>query len=148
LQANEYIFTVILSLVEIRKERQELHQRLVVLDQMEQELLTMKERTVKPDFSVFTGTTKLLLDAFWKASKNILCPDDIWQDVMFRGADEPDKHGGVRTTVKRARKEMRALCDFHFEIKNIRGQGYQFVEVEVGQRVSTPQKTQRKQRKS
>ena len=132
-------------LLEIERESRELSARLEEIAS-ERESILMKavrteyEESEVPDFSMFGGTTSLLLTKFYQAENKMLFPDDIWQDVMFRSPDEEDENGGVRVTVRRARRELEA-SDCGYEIKNIRGQGYQLVRKEMGQRGATCKKT-------
>jgi hypothetical protein len=142
-------------LLEIQKEEQEQHlvieqaiARLRALSSEEEEILMGAVRIESPNISMFRGTTRSLLEEFLRAKQMKLSKDDIWEDVMFRDANEEvDKCGAIRSVVSRARNEMKARPDFHYEIENIRDQGYRLVGKEVCQSVSKTSKTLKKAKK-
>jgi DNA-binding response OmpR family regulator len=132
----------IARLLAIIAERHELRARLDALDQEENDILMGTGHAQQIDFSMFKDETSRLLMEFWKAQNRMLSQEDIWQDVMFLNPDDEINNGAIRQVIDRARKAIETCPDFRYEIKNIRGKGYQLVNREVLQRVTnTPKNT-------
>jgi len=106
--------------------------RLADLEQQNMIILTKAESTEHVDASMFSGETYRLLMEFLKAPKHILSHEDIRQDVMLLLPDEEGGDGSaLRQVINRARKKLKDHPNFHYEIKNIRGKGYQLVRKQV-----------------
>jgi len=111
-------------------ERQWILTRLTTIDQQDREILTRAESTEHVDVSMFPSETRRLLTEFLKSPKRILSHEEIRQDVMLLSPEEGDTdiNGcALRQVIDRARKNMKDHPNFHYEIKNIRGKGYQLV---------------------
>ena len=85
------------------------------------------------DLSAFKDTTRRLLTEFLNAPNHILSHEDIRQDVIF---DEWASDSAVRSVIKRARKEIKACRDCHYEIKPISKKGYKLERLDACQIVS------------
>jgi len=113
-------------------ERQLLLTRLAILEQQDTTILTKAENMEHIDASVFPCETYRLLTEFLRAPKHILSHEDIRQDVMLL---QPDEEGGdgsaLRQVIDRARKKLKDHPHLRYEIKNIRGKGYQLVRKKV-----------------
>jgi len=79
----------------------------------------------QPDFSVFRDETERLLLAFWNAPDNILFKDDIRRNVIL---DKEASDGAIRHVINRARKALKDT-NFPYNIRNIVGKGYRFVDI-------------------
>ena len=126
-------------LIEIQQERQglllqqsKITERLFALDQKEHEILMGKVPTDEQivDFSMFSDSTKRLMDEFWVAPGKMLSHQDIREDVIF---DEDAKESAIHDVIKAARKELKTCCNCHYAIENIRGKGYRLVTKQVGE---------------
>jgi len=96
------------------------------------------------DVSQFKDTTNRLLTEFLNAPDKILSKEDIRQDVIL---DEYASENAVMSAVKRARKEMQACRDCHYEIRNMKRRGYKLVRKETCHNLSRTPKTPRNKRK-
>ena len=124
-------------------ERQWVLTRLAALDQQDKEILTKAERTEHVDVSMFPDETRRLLTEFLKAPKRMLSHEDIRQDVMLLLPEEDfdDANGSaLRQVIDRARKKLKAQPNFHYEITNIRGKGYQLISKKEIIMTSDPKK--------
>jgi DNA-binding response OmpR family regulator len=130
-----------LRLLKISKERQDLYARLAALEKEEYEILTGTERSEQIDYSLFKDTTGRLLTEFMNAKNNMLSHEDIRQDVMF---DDEASDRAVRQVIVRARREIKACDDFHYEIKNIKEKGYKLIETANATNAPCPPKKSRK----
>jgi DNA-binding response OmpR family regulator len=120
-------------------ERQWILARFADLDQQDKEILTRAEGSGYVDVSMFPDETRRLLTEFLRAPKYMLSHEDIRTNVMLlRFAENPDANGSaahgstangnaLRQVIERARKNIKDQPDFHYEIRNIRGKGYQLV---------------------
>jgi len=119
------------ELLEIQAERRR-------LDEREMEIWSRyQEDEGQIDFSMFKDTTRRLLVELWDAPGKMLSQEHIKEYVIF---DEDASDRAVRLVIDRARKEMKCCPDFHYEINNVRGKGYQLISREVFQSVSQPSK--------
>ncbi|MCL2710086.1 MAG: helix-turn-helix domain-containing protein [Planctomycetaceae bacterium] len=115
-------------------ERQWILTRLAGLDQQDKKILSKAEDTKPVDVSMFSDETRRLLMEFLKAPKCILSRKNIRQDVMLLLPEENDidaNGSALRQIIGRARKNMKEHPGFPYEIKNIRGKGYQLVSKAV-----------------
>ena len=125
-------------------ERQWILARLTDLDQQDREILMRAEGSEYVDVSMFPDETRRLLTEFLRAPNYLLSHEEIRTNVMLlRSMDQPDADGGaahsgtanggtansnaLRQVIERARKNIKDQPDFHYEIRNIRGKGYQLV---------------------
>jgi DNA-binding winged helix-turn-helix (wHTH) protein len=139
------------SIQNIRKEQQDLHllikkatERLVTLDQMEQELQAGTEHSEDVDFSIFKDMTRRLLTELWDAPKRMISQEHIREYVML---DEDADAGALRKAMYQVRKELESK-NFGYEIRNIWGKGYQLIRRETLPNVTNhPQNTGKTQKK-
>jgi len=112
------------------EERQRIQTRLAVLEEQDKKILERAASKEYIDVSMFPNETGRLLTEFLKSPKRILSHEEIRQDVMLLSPEEEetDVNGcALRQVIGRARKNIKKHPDFHYEIKNIRGKGYQLV---------------------
>jgi DNA-binding winged helix-turn-helix (wHTH) protein len=98
-----------------------------------------------PDFSMFKDETRLLLIEFYDTRDHMLWKQDIREDVI---RDENASDKAVRQVIVRARKAIKEIPDFRYEIKTIRKDGYKLVPKEMLQSATSPVKHRGKAKKN
>ena len=119
-----------LLLREVDRERQDIMQRLMALNQREHAILegAMQTEDGPVDFSQFNDMTRRLLIELWDAPNRMLSHEQLKEYML---SDENANNSTLRKIVERARVELKNNPEFHYEIGSVRGKGYRLIRREV-----------------